>query len=279
MKNWLKIVCILLMVLMTAALAAAEDAAEEYVIIYFQDGSRVSIPASIANDEQALADYCNTYFPGRSYTKDENAAVFNYDTTIAEEWVVSQYGEGNRAMAARLLKLGLHTSVVAATDGGELTVPTRYLTMYDNADMEHHVAIVSAPRTGEASLRDKAASKGALLANCKTGRVVAVLEYTNASFTKILYEGEEGYIRTDCLIFGEGEKAPMGTGTVHIKGETDGSDDVTVRATASKSTAKVISLATGTVVTVHGQQGDWYAIESDGWFGYIQEQYLNLNEE
>lgn len=280
MKNWLKLALVLLgLMTMMTAMALAEESAEENVIIYFQDGSKVLIPASIANDEQALNEYCNTYFPGRAYTKDENSAAFSYDTTISEAWAISKYGEGSRAMSARLVSLGLYTSVVATTQGEELTVPTRELTIHGFNDVEHHVAIVSAPRTGEASLREKAASNGKLVTNCKTGRVVAVLEYTNASFTKILYDGEEGYIRTDCLIFNDGDKAPMGTGTIHVKDETGGKSTVAVRATESKSTAKVISLATGTVVTVHEKKGDWYGIEFDGWYGFVQDQYLNMNEE
>lgn len=119
MKRWLKYICALLAVpmLMPASFAMAEEMTESNIIIYFQDGSRVSLPASIANDEQALSDYCNTYFPGRRYTKGEDAAGFNYDTTIAEEWTVSQYGAGSRAMSARLLQLGLVTSVVETIQG------------------------------------------------------------------------------------------------------------------------------------------------------------------
>lgn len=280
MKNWLKLALVLLgLMSMVAAPAFAEDAAEEKVIIYFQDGSKVLLPADIANDPEKLSNYCDTYFPGRAYTRDENAATFNYDSTISEAWAVSQYGEGSRAMSVRLVRLGLYTSVVATTQGEELTVPTRELTVRGFDDLKHHIGIVSAPRTGEASLRETASGSGTLVATCKAGRVVAVLEYTNASFTKILYDGEEGYIRTDCLIFDDGSKAPMGTGTLHVKGATDGKSTVTVRATASTSTAKVASLATGTVVTVYEKQGSWYAVESDGWYGFVQDQYLNMNEE
>ena len=53
-------------VMIPAALAMGEEAVQEQVIIYFQDGSRVRIPAGIANDDQALKDYCSTYFPGRA---------------------------------------------------------------------------------------------------------------------------------------------------------------------------------------------------------------------
>lgn len=276
MKNWLRIAVMILCVLVTAA--CAEEAASGNVVIYFQDGSMVLLPAEIAGDPQQLSDYCNTYFPGRHYTLDAESATFNYDATISEAWAVENYGEGSRAMSARLVQLGLYTSVVANTQGEELVVPTRELTIRGFEDAAHHVAIVSAPRTGEASLRAEASGSSELVTACKAGRIVAVLEYTGASFTKILYDGEEGYIRTDCLIFNEGDKAPAGTGTIHVKGATDGETTVTVRSTASKSTAKVAALATGTVVTVHGTDGDWYLVEFDGWFGYVQDQYLAMDE-
>lgn len=280
MKNWLRIVMLVICLLMAAALAEAPAADEaQKVVIYFKDGSKVLLPAEIANDAQKLSDYCNTYFPGRQYTKDAEAATFNYDATISEKWAVEHYGEGSRAMSVRLVKLGLHTSVVATTQGEELTVPTAELTIRGFEDMEHHIAIISAPRTGKATMRAKAASSGEVLASCLAGRIVAVTEYSGASFTKIVYEEEEGYIRTDCLIFRDDSKASMGEGTVHIKDVTDGKSDVTIRATASKSTAKVAVIPTGTVVTVHGAEGDWYAIEWDGWFGYVQKQYLKLNAE
>lgn len=280
MKNWLRIAVLVICLLMTASMAEepAADAAQK-VVIYFQDGSKVLLPAEIAGDPQKLSEYCSIYFPGRVYTKDENAAAFSYDATISETWAVSQYGEGSRAMSVRLVQLGLYTSVVANTQGEELAVPTRELTIRGFEDLEHHVAIVSAPRTGEASVREKASGSSDLVVSAKAGRIVAVLEYTGASFTKILYDGEEGYIRTDCLIFHDDSKAPTGMGTVHIKDAVDGKSTVTIRATAAKSTAKVASIPTGTVVNVHGVEGDWYAIEWDGWFGYIQDQNLKLNAE
>lgn len=265
-------------VMIPAALAMGEEAVQEQVIIYFQDGSRVRIPAGIANDEQALKDYCSTYFPGRAYTKTKTDG-FSFDTTIAEELAVSRYGEGTRALSVRLVKLGLHTTVVANLQSEELTVPTRFLTIRGNSDMAHHVAIISAPRTGEASLRDQADGSSKVIATCKAGRIVAVLAYTNASLTKILYDGQEGYIRTDCLIFDDGQTPPMGTAVVHIKNVTDGKSTVPVRAGASKSTAKVADLSTGTEVLAHGLEEGWYAIEFDGWYGYIPAENLRMREE
>ena len=274
MKNWLKIAAVLMCMLL--GIAGAEEAAEN-VVIYFHDGGMVLLPAEIANDETKLAEYCNTYFPGRLYTRDAEAAAYTYDVTVSEAWMIKQYGEGSRAMAAELVKLGVHTSVVTTMAGEGLTVPTAELTIRGFDDKAHHVAVVSAPRTGTASLREKASGSGKVVASCAAGRIVAVVEY-GGSYTKILYEDAEGYIRTDCLVFQDTSKAPLGTGVLHIKEAVDGKGSVTIRNTAAKSSSEVAEVPTGTSVTVHAAQGDWYIVEGDGWLGYVQGQNLKLNE-
>lgn len=274
MKHWLRIAVLTLCLLMTAAFA--EDAAEN-VVIYFNDGAMVLLPAGIADDEQKLADYCNQYFPGRIYARDPEAFV--YSALISEKWTETQFGPGSKALSVTLAKLGVYSSVVTTVKGEEMNVPTAELTIRGFADKTHHVAVVSAPRTGTASLRDKASGSGKVLAKCAAGSIVPVLECTSATYTKILYDGVEGYIRTDCLVFQDTAKAPVGTGMLHIKDAVDGKDDVTIRNTASKSSSKVAAVPTGTEVSVYGSEGDWYIVEGDGWLGYIQKQYVKIAEE
>ncbi len=268
MKTWLKLA--LLVALLTLPFAAT---AEEQAIVYFHDGSMVMLPAEIANDPVKLSEYCNTYFPGRGYSFDMSAG--DYDAVLSEVWTKAQYGENSMAAGVKLVKLGVYESVVTM-QGEELTVPTKYLQFGENKDAAHRVGVVYAPRSGEASLREAEGGSAKLIQQAKTGRIAAILEYTGGTFTKILYDGVEGYIRTDCLIFPSGEEEPMGDGTIHVKGATDGAKNVTVRSSESTSQAKVTTLKTGTVVKVYEHSGDWYTIESDGWFGYVQEQYLNM---
>lgn len=269
MKTWLKLalICMLLMLPLAAH-------AEETAIVYFHDGSMVMLPAEIANDPARLQEYCDTYFPGRGYSFDMSAGDF--DAVLSDVWTKAQYGENSMAAGVRLVQLGVHESVVKL-QGEEITVPTRFLTFGENKDDARRIGVVHAPRTGEASMREAEGSKAAVTEKAKTGRIAAVLQYDGGTYTKILYDGEEGYIRTDCLIFHSGEEAPIGTGTLHVKGATDGAKTVTIRSTASTSQAKVTTLPTGTVVKVYGRDDGWYTVEYDGWFGYVQEQYLNMD--
>lgn len=275
MKKWLAAALALLIL---TAFAFAEEAAET-VVVYFQDGSMVLLPTEIANDPQALADYCDTYFPGRLYTQDADSDALDFDATLSEEWTTAQYGEGSRALLVRLVKLGLNETTVVTSQGDEVTVPSHYLKFADGVDAEHLLGVVYAPRTGEASLREEGGGSAKVIETAKSGRIVAVLEYTGGNFTKVLYDGVEGYLRTDCLLFHNGNTPAIGSGVLSVKGNTDGEDDVTIRAEASTSKAKIGAWPTGTAVTVHAKDSGWYIVEYDGWYGWVQEQYLTLTDE
>lgn len=247
--------------------------------IYFADGSRVLLPDSIARDEQVLSEYCSKYFPGRLYTADENSALLDFDAVLSAEGAAALYGDAAYALNVSLVRLGLYrTTVITAKGPEEVEVPTAQLIFGDNADADKRIAVVYAPKGGEASLRETASQKGTLITMAKAGRIVGVQE-VGATFTKILYDGVEGYIRTDCLNFHAGDKAPLGSGILHIKGNVDSTGDISLRNATSNAKAKVISLMTGTVVNVYETSGDWYGVEYDGWYGFVQKQYLNMNEE
>lgn len=272
MKKWLMIAlaCMLLMV------PAFAEETPQNVVIYFQDGGMVMLPAEIAGDPQALADYCAQYFPGRMFTTDGDSAALDYDATLSEEWTKAQYGENSRALLVRLVALGLTESTVITAQGEEVTVPSHYLKFADGVDAQHLLGYVFAPRTGEASIRETEGGSAKVIKKGKTGKVVAILEYDGGNFTKIRYEDIEGYIRTDCLIFHDGKQESLGTGILHINGVKDGSKTVNIRADQSTGKAKVAAWATGTSVIVHGEENGWYTVEKDGWVGYVQGQYLTL---
>ena len=277
MKHWLRVAALMMCLLLSAALA--EETAEN-TVIYFNDGARVLLPADIAADGQKLAEYCDKYFPGRMYTSDGDSDALDFDATLSEEWTKAHYGDGSRALLVRLVKLGLTETTVITSQGDEVTVPTHHLKFADNVDADHLLGIVYAPRTGEASIRETEGGSAKVIEKGKSGKVVAILEYNGGNFTKIRYEDDvEGYIRTDCLLFHDGKEAAIGFGTLHVKGKTDGSGKVTVYAEASTSKAKTVVWPTGTQVLVHARNGSWYTVEAEGWYGWVQEQNLTLNQD
>ena len=273
MKKRLWIIAVMLCVMLCGA--SAEEAAKN-IVVYFQDGSKVLLPAEIAADEQKLADYCSKCFPGRLYTTDGDADALRFDAALSADLAKEYYGEISLSVPARLVQLGMLESTVITAYGDELTVPTHGLKFADGVDAGHLIAYVYAPRTGEASVRANEGSKGEVILKAKAGSLVAVLQYDGGNYTKILLDGLEGYIRTDCLVFRTGKEDPLGKGVLHIDGNKDGTKSVTVRADAATSYAKVGAWKSGSEVTVHRIDGDWYLVEQDGWTGHVQRQYVTL---
>ncbi len=282
MKSWFPCLICLMLALTPLCVHAEEQTGDltqaPCSIVYFQDGSRVLLPDSIAHDNDALTAYCSQYFPGRVYSLDPEIAAYSYDAVIDEKYAAQLCGEGSPTLSVRLVQPGIYESIVCTPQGDGLTVPSMHLLLRGFDDMQHHIASVHAPRTGEASLRDEAAGNAKTILKAQTGKIVAVLEYTGGTYTRILYDREEGWIRTDCLNFHEWAE-PLGKGVLHDDGQTDGEKTITVRATASTSNAKVTAAAVGTKVNVWQKAGDWYAVEFDGWYGFVHEQYLQIEAE
>lgn len=253
-----------------------DSVADAWMKIFFLDGSCVKLHERIASDPQAVSQYCQTYFPGREYTFD--AAAGNYDATLSAEEVAKHLGEGSVAMGVKLVQPGVSTSLVTL-QGIEVEVASSGLSIGENQDARHMIGVVLAPNTGEASVRETASGNGKVLVKAKTGRVVAVQEYTGSTYTKIWYEGKERYIRTDCLVFPKLDQTPLGVGMLRKDGKTDGEKKINIHTKDSDATAKVASWPTGTEVTVLSEDGDWYIVEKDGWYGYVLDEYLTLISE
>lgn len=249
-------------------------------LVYFEGGGYVKLHDTIADDPQALSDYCSRYFPGRAYDFEVAISLppVPPDAMLAADWASVVLGEvREEPVGVQLHTLGLINSEVEA-EGQSLTVPTAMLTFAQADEGEQQVAAVFAPRTGEASLREEASGSSTTVETCKSGRIVIVLEYSEGTYTRILYEGKEGYIRTDCLIFPEVTEEDAYSGMLIVNKKTDGKDLVTIRANNAGSAARIGTWPTGTVVTVYGEKNGWYEVEVDGWFGYVQKKYLKRVE-
>ena len=153
-----------------------------------------------------------------------------------------------------------------------VSVSTSDLTFSENVPENKKLATIYAPRTGKASLRQTASSKGTLLKNCKAGTIVSVLAIGNG-YTRINYKGTVGYIKTACLKF-YGDSESTAQGVLSYKGNTGGGTTVNVRNTPKGDSAKVAEWRTGTEVTILSHANGWYEIEANGMHGYVMEKYV-----
>lgn len=262
----------------------AEALASATVTIYLDDGSTLLLTEALASDEAALAAYFSERYPGRKYGLNPLPTPMPAPTPtpapiVPDAWVSAEESAmAEVSIGVKVLSLGLTESAVMDQMYDEFTIPTDQLIFADGVDAAHRIAVIHAPRSGSAALRDKSSTSGKKLESCMTGRIVPVLEY-GEDFSLVRYEGTEGYVLTDALTFFTGGQTPLGEGTLHLKGKTDGRDEVNIRTTASASSARVASWQTGLTVTVLSHEGLWYAVEHEGWYGFVHQQYLTMEGE
>lgn len=260
------------------AWVAGEALTTATVTLYLDDGAVLTLSESLVQDEAALVAYFADRYPGREYGFNPppppppapivpDAWVSAADSAMAEENI-----------AVKVLQLGLTESAVIDVLYNEFSISTDQLVFADGVDASHRVAVIYAPRTGTAALREKAASNGAKLEACATGRIVPVLE-VGEEFTRVRYDGKEGWVFNDALKFFHGGEASLGKGVLHLKGKTDGEAEVNIRTSTSASSTKVAGWKTGITVTVLSRSGVWYAVEHEGWYGYVHQQYLTMEGE
>lgn len=248
------------------------------VTVYLDDGSKLLLTEALAHDEAALAAYFAERYPGRAYGLTPPPTP-TPAPIVPDAWLSAEKSfMCEQDIAVQVLQLGITETTFMDHMFDVITVPTDQMIFADGVDAEHLIAVIHAPRSGSAALRDKGASNGKKLDACTTGRIVPVLEY-GEDFTLIRYEGQQGWVLTDAMQFFPGGGSTIGQGVLHLKGKTDGEDNIVVRTTASSSSAKVGEWKTGTAVTVLQQEGVWYAVEYAGWYGYVHQQYLTIEGE
>ena len=181
----------------------------------------------------------------------------------------TQANEGGTAVG--VVELG-RTSSKIQYQGKTVSVSTSDLTFSENVPENKKLATIYAPRTGKASLRQTASSKGTLLKNCKAGTIVSVLAIGNG-YTRINYKGTVGYIKTACLKF-YGDSGSTAQGVLSYKGNTGGGTTVNGRNTPKGDSAKVAEWRTGTEVTILSHTNGWYEIEAKGIHGYVMDEFL-----
>ena len=235
----------------------------------------VLAPAATPEKGNAVANRPNRE-AGKKPASTETSAL--PDAFLSAEWLMCNVDPSiAEPQGVAVSRLGISNSDVVL-QGEVLTVPSYTLTFAEDVADKHRLAVIYAPRTGRGILRAKASENAKELERCKTGTVVPVLKYGSV-WTKIRYNGVEGYIKTSVLTFHDGAATPIGTGVASYRGKATGNTTVPVRSKKSNDAAKVTDLRTATRVEVLSFDGVWYEIDHDGWYGWLHKNYFTYNGE
>ncbi len=181
-----------------------------------------------------------------------------------------------QGQAAQIDILSSYESQITVGDE-RITVLTSELEFDSTAEESERLAVIYAPKTGKATLREKASQSAAMVKNCKAGRYALVLE-KGRNFSKIYYNNAVGYIRTDCLKFYPIATEPWPEGLLSLNGYTTGNAEINVRNKADYGTHISGTYKTGTVIRVIEIGETWTEVEIDRIRGYIQTKFLTMPE-
>ena len=187
------------------------------------------------------------------------------DTDVIAQW------NGSDVLVTAL---GTFMSAVKL-NGQSYNVKTSLLTFTTTAAAGEQLAIISAPKSGKATMFYKPSSKGDVVVKCDTGAIVPVLE-TTKSYAKVNYQGAVGYVRRTSLTFVSPVESGVSLAYVAYKGNVKSGSKINVRMNPSSKSRVVSELKCGTLVAVIGVEdgGEWTEIEGNGFRCHILSEYL-----
>lgn len=140
-------------------------------------------------------------------------------------------------------------------------------------------ALIYAPRTGKASLRQRAAGNGKIIEKLLDGTVVYIVE-EGSKYTQVLAGNKTGYIINSALEMVEPELMPIGEGVLTYNGKTTGRTAINMRCDPGTKFRKIDAWPTGTEVVIWSISEDekWYEVEHDGVRLHTQVEYVTVTE-
>lgn len=122
--------------------------------------------------------------------------------------------------------------------------------------------------TTTVNVRSSDSEQADKLGKVSGGTKLQVLEQRPNGWTKVDYEGKEGYIKTEFLQLAE---SVAGTETI---GTVTATTNINVRASASETADRLGVLSGGDSAELVGTEGDWSKIKYNGQIGYVKSEYV-----
>lgn len=129
-------------------------------------------------------------------------------------------------------------------------------------------AVQYATATTTVNVRSSDSEKADKLGKVSGGEQLQVLEQRPNGWTKVLYAGKEGYIKTEFLQMAESADGMESIGTVTA------TTNINVRASASETADRLGVLAGGESVELLAKEDGWCKIKYNGQVGYVKADYV-----
>lgn len=168
-----------------------------------------------------------------------------------------------------LVTLGIVNSVIKKNDE-KVTVPTIQL-RFGNEQIDHaqYVVSVQTATTGYVSIRTAPYEGTTIIGKIPDGRIAGVVE-PGETFTKVVFQGITGYVVNKGIVFHDVSQVPVGEGTLYQKDKKETS----IWMLPENDSKWIKKWPQGESVTILAEEGDYYAIENDGFYGWLKKKYV-----
>lgn len=122
--------------------------------------------------------------------------------------------------------------------------------------------------TTTVNVRSSDSEQADKLGKVSSGTKLQLLEQRPNGWTKVDYEGKEGYIKSEFLQTVENAAGAETIGTVTA------TTNINVRASASETADRLGVLSGGDSADLIGTEGDWSKIKYNGQIGYVKSEYV-----
>ena len=122
--------------------------------------------------------------------------------------------------------------------------------------------------TTTVNVRSSDSEQADKLGKVSGGTKLQLLEQRPNGWTKVDYEGKEGYIKSEFL---QAVESAAGAETI---GTVTATTNINVRASASESADRLGVLSGGDSADLIGTEGDWSKIKYNGQIGYVKSEYV-----
>ncbi len=128
-----------------------------------------------------------------------------------------------------------------------------------------------ATTTTTVNVRSSDSENADKLGKATGGSKLQILEQKVNGWTKVLYEGQEGYIKSEYLEVAESAEGAS------VVGSVTATTNINVRASASESANKLGVLIGGGTAELLANENGWCKIKYEGQVGYVKADYVEIN--
>ncbi len=235
---------------------------------------RLFIKRSDVSDE--INDYLNALSKQEDVEELKNKVKVEYNELMTEHPELLEYlseldKQVDNTVLMEIVEQNASEETESASDDNaeaqtEQTEQTGEEVVEETPEVENTVLYASATTT--VNVRASDSEKADKLGKVSGGTQLQVLEQKENGWSKILYEGKEGFIKSEFLNLVDSAEGETSMGTVTAV------TNVNVRAAASETADRLGVLAGGEKVDLLSKENGWCKIKYSGRVGYVKEEYV-----